>query len=123
MHCRKLGLDVGLGTLSEQGLDGESLDTVTALNLIEHVHDPIAELGEMNRVLRPGGLLAVRVPCVTHIRARMSCINWDQFNPPRHLWFFSPATFGRLFQMTGFESVHVSTFSNNPVLRVIARKL
>ncbi len=122
MYCRKLGLDVKVGTLQEQSFEEESFDAVTALNLIEHVPDPVAELREMNRALVPGGLLASRVPCVTHIRARMSGINWDQFNPPRHLWYFSPETFGRLLQMTGFECVYESTFSNNPVLRVIARK-
>ena len=37
-----------------------SFDVVYANQLLQHLTDPVAAIGEMRRVLRPGGLLAVR---------------------------------------------------------------
>lgn len=54
----ELDLDVdGLRTFA----DG-SFDAVIASHMIEHLANPIAALGEMHRVLRPGGKLVLVVP-------------------------------------------------------------
>jgi SAM-dependent methyltransferase len=42
------------------GFDDESFDVVHAHQLLQHLSDPVAALLEMRRVLRPGGVLAVR---------------------------------------------------------------
>ena len=38
----------------------QSFDVVHAHQVLQHLTDPVAALGEMQRVLRPGGILAVR---------------------------------------------------------------
>ena len=40
--------------------EDSSFDVVYAHQLLQHLSDPVAGLGEMRRVLRPGGLVAVR---------------------------------------------------------------
>ena len=42
------------------GFDDESFDVVHAHQVLQHLTNPVAALVEMRRVLRPGGLLAVR---------------------------------------------------------------
>lgn len=42
------------------GFDGQSFDVVHAHQVLQHLTDPVAALVEMRRVLRPGGILAVR---------------------------------------------------------------
>ena len=44
------------------GLADESLDVALCISVVEHLHDPLATLREMHRLLRPGGLCLVNVP-------------------------------------------------------------
>jgi SAM-dependent methyltransferase len=50
------------------GADGE-FDGVCILDVLEHVVDPAATLAEVQRVLRPGGLFHLHVPCEGDVRS------------------------------------------------------
>ncbi|MBF0170343.1 MAG: class I SAM-dependent methyltransferase [Nitrospinae bacterium] len=58
----------------------ETLDAVVMNDALEHVSDPPRLVGEIARILVPGGTLAVRVPHYTSIHA------WSDFT---HKSFFS----------------------------------
>lgn len=51
-----------VGTAVELALPDESFDLVLAIQVLEHVFDPIRATDEMYRCLRPGGELVVLVP-------------------------------------------------------------
>ena len=50
----------GAGSVYELDAPDDSFDVVYAHQVLQHLVDPVAALPEMRRVLRPGGLLAVR---------------------------------------------------------------
>jgi ubiquinone/menaquinone biosynthesis C-methylase UbiE len=121
-YARNRGLDVLKGTLESQKFPDEKFDAIVAIHVIEHLHNPITTLAEINRILSRGGILFSIVPCVTHIKARLSGINWKYYGPPGHLWYFSPNTFSLLLQKTGFISIYSSCFYNRAHLTSIAKK-
>lgn len=64
--CRSRGVTVVRGSLLTLPFAAESFDCVTSFDVIYHrwVADDRAAMREMVRVLRPGGLLLVRVPAL-----------------------------------------------------------
>lgn len=61
--CRARGLQHTVASLSEQmGVRTESVDVVTALDVLEHVERDVEAMREILRVLKPGGILLATVP-------------------------------------------------------------
>ncbi len=100
----KLGLDVRLGTLTSLGLEPESFDTVTMWDVLEHVTDPMAELKEVSRVLRTGGILSIITPDAGSIVARLLGDRWEEYRRVReHVYFFSRKTIAEMLRQAGFS--------------------
>ena len=72
---RYIGLDINpkypdldcIGDVNKLPFADQSIDTVLANNLLEHVNTPHLLLAEVYRVLKPGGKLYLLVPFFTHI--------------------------------------------------------
>ncbi len=88
--------------------EGRTFDAITLWEYLEHVPDPRAELRQMNRLLRPGGVLALSTPNAGHRTVRRAPERWKEFKPPEHLSFFTVSTLSRLLTTCGFHvlSVH-----------------
>lgn len=65
-------------------------DFITASEVVEHLHQPLAEFQRLWLVLRPGGVLGVMTKRVQNLRAFE---NWHYKNDPTHVVFYSDATF------------------------------
>ena len=52
---RSRGLTMHQGTLRDAELDAESYDAVTMWDVVEHLIDPMSDLVESARLLKPGG--------------------------------------------------------------------
>jgi SAM-dependent methyltransferase len=60
--CREQGLQVVEGTLEDVSLPPGSVDAVAIWNTFDQLPDPAPTLDAAQRLLRPGGILALRVP-------------------------------------------------------------
>lgn len=100
------GLEVDQGELVAQQYAAGSFDAVTAWHYLEHVYDPVAELREMHRVMKPGGLLMLETP-TNDVLARLFRSRWLYLMPPTHLVHFRPATLTGLVEAAGFEVLAV----------------
>jgi SAM-dependent methyltransferase len=48
-----------------------SVDAVCAIEILEHVENPLAVLRNVRRILKPGGVLIVSTPNISHPRSRL----------------------------------------------------
>ena len=67
-----LGISVFRGILKERAFPESFFDAVHLNNVIEHYSDPHGELSEINRILKPDGILQVLTPNIMGLTERGS---------------------------------------------------
>jgi SAM-dependent methyltransferase len=102
-RCREQGFRVHHGDLASARFADESFDVAVLDDTIEHLPDPRAVIAELRRVLVPGGLLTMNTPNEAGWLRRLQGARWFHYKPPEHLYYFSPATLGRLLEESGFR--------------------
>ncbi|MCL2601764.1 MAG: class I SAM-dependent methyltransferase [Treponema sp.] len=101
-YCRtRRGLDVRCQPLKENAFHSGSFDVVLASHLIEHVNDPAGFVGEVARILAPGGRFFVTTPNIAGFQARIFKSRWRSAIPD-HLYLFSRKTLPHLLVAHGF---------------------
>jgi len=113
-----LGLEVFAGKLREADYRPGFFDAVTLWDVLEHMTDPHQELLEVNRVLRPGGLLVVETQNVASWVARALGQRWHHYGNQLHLFHFTPQTITRLLAETGFRLVKITRTTAGKVCSV-----
>jgi SAM-dependent methyltransferase len=99
---------MGIPLLNRSELDvrEQSFDVVTAIEVLEHTSDPMAELCRMRRLLRPGGLLFLTTGNARPYINRIS--GWSYVVPEVHISFFEPRTLEIAMTRAGFHPDHPS---------------
>jgi len=109
-HARThFGLAVYNCDLADAPLADGSFDAVIGWHVLEHVRNPKEQLLRLAGLLKPCGVLGLRVPNISSFGARVAGQWWPWMCPPAHLWFFSSATLPRLLRDCGFEVSEVRT--------------
>jgi SAM-dependent methyltransferase len=108
-HARHKGLHVIEATLDTAFFPKNSFDAVTAFYVLEHLFDPLLSLKKIFSVLKPGGMLILRVPHTTPIIAALDFFGIKNrlYDLPFHLYDFCPKTLKTLFEFAGFASVRI----------------
>ena len=113
----QFGLPVFTADLLDAPFAARSFDAAIMWHVLEHTHNPSAQIARLFDLLRPGGVLGLRVPNIAGFGARVAGRLWNWMCPPAHLWYFSPQTLPRLLAQHGFDILEVATLrgdGNNP---------
>lgn len=101
-NARRRGFDARLGTVD--AVEGP-FDVITLSHVIEHFHDPVAELQACHRLLAPGGMIWLETPNVEAIGLARFGRDWRGLEPPRHLVLFSRASLANILRDAGFVEI------------------
>lgn len=107
--ARDKGLEIFTGTLEQAHFPDHSFDVITMWDVLEHLHDPKGTLQEIRRILKPGGLVALRLPNGDSWDRLLFGRFWSGFDAPRHLYIFTHATMKEILKKTGFSLLRMST--------------
>lgn len=107
-YAASQGFNVTQATLETANIKDDTFDAVTMFYVLEHVTDPSGVLAEVMRILKPGGMLLLRVPHTTPIVEFLKVlrIKNNLYDPPFHLSDFSPVTIKRFLEQAGFTGTH-----------------
>ena len=81
--------------------ESNTVDEIHFYHVLEHLHEPIKKLEEIYRILKPGGILYMRVPHfssmggftdITHIRP-FGYLSFDCFEKDHYQHFYTAAQF------------------------------
>lgn len=106
-YAEKHGISTMLGTLDNVKYDDNYFDAVTLFYVLEHLPDPLKGIKEVKRILKPNGLLLLRLPHTTPIVRILNIlgIKNNLYDPPFHLNDFSPWTVKTLLKKGGFSNI------------------
>lgn len=106
---------------SIQDLPDALADVLICHHALEHVLEPAKVLGELERLLKPGGALLLHVPLETRRKYR----RFDPAEPNHHLYSWNVQTLGALVSQCGWqvESAGVGRFGYDRFAGVWALRL
>jgi 2-polyprenyl-3-methyl-5-hydroxy-6-metoxy-1,4-benzoquinol methylase len=130
----KLKRPVVKGTL--ETLDnGIIYDVITALDVLEHVPDPLNFLKMARKKISDQGILLINVPNAGSVFSKISGKRWHAYLPPEHWMYFNKRSLRKILEMAGFEVVFFRvisksftfgyiymTISNSPQIPMIIRR-
>jgi 2-polyprenyl-3-methyl-5-hydroxy-6-metoxy-1,4-benzoquinol methylase len=113
-QCRAFGFDEGwirdravergIPYISAKDFDSlrGSFDVITAIEVLEHVADPVGCLKTIRSLLKEGGVFFLTTGNAKPFRNRL--VEWKYVVPEIHISFYEPETLETALKMTGFST-------------------
>jgi 2-polyprenyl-3-methyl-5-hydroxy-6-metoxy-1,4-benzoquinol methylase len=119
----KYGNNIFLGTIQGSDFPNSYFDVITLQDVFDHVIDPIDTLRHCNRILRPSGLIVVKVHDISSIFARISGSKYYAIIPPYHLSYFNKKSLRIALEKTGFAWIDHKYIAHVLMLKTIPYRL
>ncbi len=85
-----------------------SFNVITMWHVLEHVYNLDERVGQIQRILKPDGLLIVAVPNPDSYDAKKYKKYWAAYDVPRHLYHFSQGDIKNLFEKISFDVIKIA---------------
>ncbi len=98
-------------------------DVVTAFDIIEHTRDPVAFLGDLRDLLRPGGRLLLTTPDILHPLRWLMGARWPMLQPLQHTYLFSRPSMGMALERAGLALTRIERATKCLTPEYLARQI
>jgi 2-polyprenyl-3-methyl-5-hydroxy-6-metoxy-1,4-benzoquinol methylase len=86
----------------------KNFDVISAIDVIEHLHDPFGFIRKLRQTIEPNGLLIIGTMDSDSPISRLFGKRLEDFRRIReHLFFFSRKTLSAILESNGFEVLHI----------------
>ena len=108
-QAKSKGLNVKCCESVEASFEDEYFDVITMRHVLEHVHDPLQTIKEMNRILKKDGILIIEVPNSKYMLFKARLVSRVLKRPAyfleikEHLYHFDDNMLNRLLSLGGFK--------------------
>lgn len=93
------------GSFEEYPLREDYFDVITLQDVFDHFRDPMPALEKCRRMLKPGGLIVIKVHNISCLYATLTGRNFYAIIPPSHLFYYDRRTLARALSIAGFQVV------------------
>ena len=85
----------------------ENFDAVTFWNVFEHIHNPMETIGQVYRILKPGGCVFIAVPSIDCWQLKRFGAQWVGLGAPAHLFLYSRLGITKILKISGFQVLSI----------------
>jgi len=82
-----------------------SFDIITAIDVIEHLEDPVKEMQTIYEMLSPNGIFVIQTPDTSCQQAVNEKEEWGALKPLEHLHLFSPNNLETFAKKIGYKDI------------------
>ncbi len=119
----KYGRNIHCGTLDDYPCEDNYFDVITLQDVFDHVPDPLQALRACRRILKPHGLIVIKVHNISCLYAKVTGRRFYALLPPFHLSYFNRHSLGEALTRTGFGGAQVLYIGHLLSLKTIAYRL
>lgn len=106
-----LGLNVHVGLFDDIPFPERFFDYITLSQVLEHIHDPVALLSALRRVLKKDGEVIIGVPNVDSRLRKKYAGRWLNWHVPYHINHFSRKSLEVLARRSGYRVKRTQTIT------------
>jgi 2-polyprenyl-3-methyl-5-hydroxy-6-metoxy-1,4-benzoquinol methylase len=106
----KYGNNIFIGSFEEYTPPDFFFDCITLQDVLDHMTDPVSSLKKCHKLLKPDGLLIVKVHDMSSFISKIMGKYFYGIIPPEHLSYFSRTSLRTALKKTGFikqYSIHI----------------
>jgi SAM-dependent methyltransferase len=100
------------GSFEAYPLRDSYFDVITLQDVFDHFRDPLPALEKCRRMLKPGGLIAIKVHNISCWYAKLTGANFYAVVPPSHLFYYDRQTLSLALEKSGFSVVDTRYIGN-----------
>lgn len=115
-------LDVFNGDFLSFNHQGKKYDALTMFDFLEHTANPVENINYAYELLRPGGIMILRVPNLEGLQARVMKQKWYGIIST-HLLYLTQVAIQRLLEKSGFETLEIGASNYTDLHSILFRHI